>query len=283
MLTINGCSFLDISISIQLAHSDHCHYIPPHPSNKYNMKMQPTSSSIIILPIELLQLILSYLPDITSLQAAVSSHPAFYDAFRMGRSMVVTEILTRLVTVELLPEAVAVFEAWCRWPCTREDCREVMDRFVEMHKNKEKSRGFLVVPAPLSLYEASAFQRVHQDVSFFAERFALSALDALQQLSTSSSTTTAVWQPAPVSPLEWRRIQRAFYRFHLYCLLCRQLDLDYQREGPAASAAAERSLLPCQVEYFVQRFSPCEREQIACVCDFLFEVLEERTYCTYST
>lgn len=245
--------------------------------------MQPTSSSIIILPIELLQLILSYLPDITSLQAAVSSHPAFYDAFRMGRSMVVTEILTRLVTVELLPEAVAVFEAWCRWPCTREDCREVMDRFVEMHKNKEKSRGFLVVPAPLSLYEASAFQRVHQDVSFFAERFALSALDALQQLSTSSSTTTAVWQPAPVSPLEWRRIQRAFYRFHLYCLLCRQLDLDYQREGPAASAAAERSLLPCQVEYFVQRFSPCEREQIACVCDFLFEVLEERTYCTYST
>lgn len=66
------------------------------------------------LPVELVRMVLSALPDVISLQAAALSCPLFYTAFLEAEKSITTHVLLNHVDANVLPEAIAATESWLR-------------------------------------------------------------------------------------------------------------------------------------------------------------------------
>jgi hypothetical protein len=89
------------------------------------------SSPIEGLPVELLRIVLSALPDVTLLQAASLSCPLFYTAFLEAETSSTTHVLLNQVDVNVLPEAMAASESsWLRPHDTEPQSRKAIMDFV---------------------------------------------------------------------------------------------------------------------------------------------------------
>src|SRR5690625_4164260 len=87
-------------------------------------------------------------------------------------------------------------------------------------------------------------------------------------------------EPAPVTENELRRVQRAFYKFKLYCNLFRRTE----KRG-RGSRIGQALVIPIkdQPMLFFHHFASWENEQLGCVHDFLLRVIDERKYFCSST
>ena len=198
------------------------------------------------MPVELRQQLLGSLPELMSLRSTVLTCSSFYQAFINAEVLITTSVLKNQVDLEVLPEAVTALESSYLQPWTRERIQEFAHDYLGSRR---------VQPPSWTLAEALPLDRLHRHVQSFAAAFASRALR--EQLGVDELDAIPKYPP---SPDEIHRIQRALYRFELYCNLFRD---------------PKRTLFEIdeQMRLFFYKFSPWEIEQLGSIHDYLFHVI----------
>ncbi|KAJ2971411.1 hypothetical protein NUW58_g9426 [Xylaria curta] len=207
-----------------------------------------TPSPINGLPVELLREVLEFLPDVSSLYAAVLSCSLFHSAFLGADETITTKVLLNQIDPNVLPEALVAFESAQLHPHNADPkCREDILDFVAQNLQQR--------PTPYrswSLRKAIQLGRIHSYVDTFAREFALIALSKchLKQFNI------------PPTLQELCRIERALYRFEVYCNLFREIPGRRFSSIPSTIYGERKQL-------FFAKFAPHENEQLGCIHDFL--------------
>ncbi len=145
------------------------------------------------------------------------------------------------IDADVLPEAVTALKSYRSQPWSRSGLLD----FVHHHLRSRMSP-----PESWTLSEALPLGNLHSSVERFASEF------IAEMLNPSSDFAYIAAPPGwSVSRHEMNRIQRAFYRFEMYCNLFREFKV------------FEASDIG---HIFFFGFSYRENEQLACVHDYLF-------------
>ncbi|KAI3323322.1 hypothetical protein HD806DRAFT_544087 [Xylariaceae sp. AK1471] len=222
------------------------------------MDQDPESrpSPIGELPVELVRSVLSALPDITSLKTAVLSCPLFYYTFLEAETTITMQVLLNEIGISVLPEAIAAYESSrVRSVVSDPICPEAIVDFLNQNFSQR-----LTPPRCCSLQKALQLERLHLCVDGFAQKFASAAL-AEHPIDRSESLATYE---------ETCRIERALYRFEIYCNLFskpRKVRPYPWWELPEEPDPIEQKKL------FFDKFAPWENEQLGCIHDFLFRII----------
>jgi hypothetical protein len=195
-------------------------------------------------PLELKQTLLSALSDVSSLRSAALSCSALYHAFLNAEEMITTQVVKNQLDADVLPEAAAALKSSRSQSWTRQG---VID-FVG-----QRLRSRMPPPNSWTLSEALPLGNLHSSVERFASEF------IAEMLNISSEFAYVDAPPGwPVSRHEMNRVQRAFYRFEVYCNLFRDPEV----------------FEPSEIrDLFFFKFSHWENEQLACVHDYLFRAV----------
>ena len=206
----------------------------------------PPKSALERISIELKQQILCDLSDITSLRSAILTCSSLYHAFVDAKVLITTHVVASHIGPEVLPEAIAALQSSRLQPRTRQNAQE----FVHDHLHSRKA------PPPLSnLSEALALASLHHRVESFAAAFASEALTKPSFVGDLDSMPEY-----PPSLNEIHRIQRAFYRFEIYCNLFRE------SKHPAFQIEEQKDV-------FFSNFWPWKNEQLGSIQGYLFRVV----------
>jgi hypothetical protein len=201
-------------------------------------------SMIERLPLELKQDLLAALADLASLRSAALSCPSMYHAFVNAEKLITNQVVNNQIDAAVLPEAVGALKSSRPQPWTRQGVGD----FIHHHL---QARTYL--PHSLTLSEAWALGRLHSGVERFAAEF-------IAEMLNPSSVFAHIDAPPgwAVSKNETNRVQRAFYRFEVYCNLFR----GFQEFQPGETE-----------KLFLFNFSYWENEQLACIHDYLFRAV----------
>ena len=123
----------------------------------------PCKSALECMPVELMQQLLGFLPDLMSLKSTVLTCSSIHKAFISAEHLITTSVLKNQVDPEVLPEAVAALESSCLQGRTHERICE----FVHDHLDSRKSQL-----RPWTLSEALALGGLHRHVQSLAAAFA---------------------------------------------------------------------------------------------------------------
>ncbi|MCJ1402995.1 hypothetical protein MMC11_006217 [Xylographa trunciseda] len=113
-----------------------------------------------------------------------------------------------------------------------------------------------------TLPDTLAIGNLYTQIQFFVADFASCGF-AKQGFGTINAPSYL----GPFSSTERRRIERAFYRFELYCNLFRERKYGDDRFSPEE-----------QRDIFFASYTPWENEQLACIHDYLFDRLSIRAF-----
>jgi hypothetical protein len=196
------------------------------------------------LPLELKQDLLSALADVASLRSAALSCPSMYRAFMNAEELITSQVVENQIDADVLPEALVALMSSRPQPWTMQGVAD----FIHHHLH---ARTYL--PRSWTLSEALPLGRLHSGV----ERF---AAELIAEMLNPSSAFAYIDAPPgwSASKTEMDRVQRALYRFEVYCNLFR---------GPKKFELGDIE------ELFLFRFSYWENEQLACVHDYLFRAV----------
>ncbi|GAM86201.1 hypothetical protein ANO11243_042130 [Dothideomycetidae sp. 11243] len=191
------------------------------------------TSPVASLSIELLQSVLSYLPDVTSLQAAATSCRAFHHAFQGAQGIIATLVLSNQIDISVLPEAIAADTS------AAIGSRNVSDIMQKLHQRYDR---------PCSTRQMFRLGRFHHLVSDLAGRFATTVISAFEPH----------WPKDAISLREKRRIERSIYRFEIFCNLFRSSDMAREEQSSFFSRLApwENEQLGCIHDFLVRLVSP---------------------------
>ena len=195
-------------------------------------------------PLELKQALLSALSDVSSLRSAALCCSSLYHAFLSAEELITTQVVKNQIDADVLPEAVIALRSYRSGPWSRQGISDFVDHHL---------RSRMSPPDSWTLSEALPLGNLHQALSKFASEF------IAEMLNTSSEFAYIDAPPRwPVSRHEMNRVQRAFYRFEMYCNFFRE---------PEVFEAWEIGYV------FFFKFSHWENEQLACVHDYLFRAV----------
>jgi hypothetical protein len=142
----------------------------------------------------------------------------------------------------LIHDAVAAHESSQQDEWSQKEIIQFLPRYIDPQQSLRPSGG--------TLSKALTQVQLYNQVRFWSTHLASKAF-AQHPLSE---------QP-PLSWSERTLIERALYRFEIYCNLFGQNDFD--------ALVYEKKLFPA----FFGQFSPCENEQLACIYDFFIDIL----------
>ncbi|KAI1137441.1 hypothetical protein F5Y05DRAFT_387224 [Hypoxylon sp. FL0543] len=192
------------------------------------------------LPLEVTQKVLYSLDDVDSLRAAALSCRALYAAFTSAEKLITTQVAIRQIHRDVIPEALAV-------EASRGIREHELDSFAQDYLSTRS-----IPYARWRLVDVLPMIRLYEIVEFLARRLARAALmNGHPVLSRDSS-----YQSEPTIS-ELRRIQRALYRFHLYCNMFNGVGINVQE----------------RLRLYFRYFSTIEHEQLACVQDLLIRLV----------
>ncbi|CRG91366.1 hypothetical protein PISL3812_08414 [Talaromyces islandicus] len=156
------------------------------------------------LPAEVLLEIGTHLDRPSTLASFMSLNSRFYAFVKLHQETLVTEILNNFVSPELLPQALAVFEASNVVSWTPERTTHIISQFKGTKYIKR---------AKLSVKDGLNIQQRHEKILPIVTEFLRLAL---------VQHPKPLVQPKPLSKNEKLRVERAFYRFEL-CEACKEL------------------------------------------------------------
>ncbi|KAI9769217.1 MAG: hypothetical protein M1840_004346 [Geoglossum simile] len=154
--------------------------------------------------IELRQLIMSAVTDVQSLKSAALSCPSLYCAFSSAETIITTYVLFNQMGCDVPLEAVAVLESLRLRSPTQQGIQDFVTKYLRQ-----------TCPSPKSwtLHDALPVRRLHLSLRDFVTRFANACL-------TKEPFRLAT--PTTPTPSERDHINRAFYRFEIFCNLFRK-------------------------------------------------------------
>ncbi|KAK7216576.1 hypothetical protein V2G26_004579 [Clonostachys chloroleuca] len=198
------------------------------------------------LPIELRRLILAELDSFSSLAAAILTCRALHSAYLLKPSEAITaSILVNQVRYDVLPEVTIAFASSHLPPHSP----EASDAFLTTYL---VSRTVHPISATIGAY--SQLEELNWCVQSLAQRF---SDDCLARAETSGDSLSNV-AAAPTAS-ELARIERALYRFEIFCNL-------YYRKSPSQPVSHD------SLAAFCLCFAPWENEQLGTILDFLFRI-----------
>ena len=138
-------------------------------------KLLPESNgglSFETFPLELKHCILSALPDVSTLRAALLSHSSIYHAFKVAENIITTHVLHNQIPANLLPDARIVLDSsrlnlWSR------------DKVTTLLANYTRRRGETYRKWTLS--DAVRVSKLYEHVSFFSKDLANEASSPVAQ------------------------------------------------------------------------------------------------------
>ncbi|KAK3902172.1 hypothetical protein C8A05DRAFT_15727 [Staphylotrichum tortipilum] len=212
--------------------------------------------SITQLPCEMVAEILGKLDHLRFLLPALLACRHFYTSFKKSHG-VKASILRRQITPALLPNAVALVEA-SRLPRPLA-ASSVVALLDDLH-NRPASLAAWLPTIPTALVQKMG--RTHDAIHALATGFATSALDCISPPSAPAGTAT---EAAALSPLEYFRFCRAFYRVDLFYTLFRggSFESDMNPWFFSRHSLWENEQLGCVYEYLEARFAKASREVVA--------------------
>lgn len=216
---------------------------------------KPKSSPAEKMSVEIVRMILSALPDVSSLQTTVFSCPLFYRAFWEAENTIITQILTKQIHDDVIGIATVTLESSYLDSINPDpESRQALLQFVDKRLRLRQSP----LPRKWLLSDAARLGRLHCAVEWLADTFVTECF-ARKPLTSSD---------APATTLEVRRIQRALYRFEIYCNL-------FRPGPPARGSGRQRDPLfyRQQKQLFFENFAQLENEQLGCIHDFLFRLI----------
>ncbi|KAF5989306.1 hypothetical protein FBULB1_1049 [Fusarium bulbicola] len=217
-------------------------------------------ASILSLPLHLIADILRLLDNIQELPPILLSHRMFYSALLDTPSLPV-DIIRSQIPDNLLPLAFTAFKSQ---KSVRETSSISVEEFLT-HCYNNSVRNVDGSQLHLTVGEAVEVVRVNDALSGFRDEFALCSLRKLHGVNQD----TPIESDQGLSPGEYYRISRAFYRFQIH----RNLFLDKEQEidlFPSYDDEEEDSSSENELKkLFFDRHSPWVNEQLACVYDFL--------------
>jgi hypothetical protein len=187
--------------------------------------------------------VLTFLPDLHSLQTATSSCPVLHHAYTGAKLRTITRLVLNHIDPEVRPEAVIAHESYK--PFEPADAR--LSDFAAKHLGQRS------YTEPIwDLNSARRMESLHFAVNAFSQQFATSTLAKLEA-DWGGAESTSIGLP---QPSELHRFQRALYRFETYWNLF--------RPEWKPGLAHDESQSP-----FFGYFSHWENEQLACINDLL--------------
>ncbi|KAF5585476.1 hypothetical protein FPANT_7505 [Fusarium pseudoanthophilum] len=218
-------------------------------------------ASVLSLPLHLIADILRLLDNIQELPPILLSHRIFYSALLDTPSLPV-DIIRSQIPDNLLPLAFTAFKS-------RKSVRETNGISVQeflTHCYNNSVRNVDGSQLHLTVGEATEVVRVNDALSDLRDEFALCSLRKLHRVNQDAPLKS----DQGLSPGEYYRISRAFYRFQIY----RNLFLDKEQEidlFPSYDDDQDEDLsFDSELKkLFFDRHSPWVNEQLACVYDFL--------------
>ncbi|KAK0387914.1 hypothetical protein NLU13_4159 [Sarocladium strictum] len=204
---------------------------------------EPQRSFVHTLPLELVCLILSAIPDPESLFSVILSCNYFYQAFNHAESTIVHHVMMNQIGPDNLPEAITAFRS-AELPPPDFENEQTAVAFSEFLQENVHKRPSLET---WSLTTALALSEIHDHVNYFATRF----------IAETSGNGPIRTTKTPRTTQEINRFRRAFYRFETFSNFFHTLYgtiwfsvRDFERQ-------------------FMSPFAPWEIDQIACAHDFL--------------
>ncbi|PCD29167.1 hypothetical protein AU210_011708 [Fusarium oxysporum f. sp. radicis-cucumerinum] len=218
-------------------------------------------ASILSLPLHLIADILRLLDNIQELPPILLSHRIFYSALLDTPSLPV-DIIRNHIPDNLLPLAFTAFKSQTS---VRETSGISVEEFLT-HCYNNSMRNVDGSQIHLTVGEALEVARVNDALSGLRDEFALCSLRKLHGVNQDEPMAS----DHGLSPGEYYRISRAFYRFQIY----RNLFLDKEQEinlFPSYDEDEDEDLSSDNElkKLFFDRHSPWVNEQLACVYDFL--------------
>lgn len=224
--------------------------------NSQNKQVAP---SLVSIPFDMIQAVLCFLPDVSSLRAVISTCTTLHRAFRNVERLVTERVLSNQMGSELLREAYMVLESS---GLKKSWSKKAVEDFLQRQK-------LIIIDQTTQLRRPLTFSggiyvdRIYQHVHYFAADFASSALSKMIPLSSSANNGPTL-TPQP-SASEIHRMERTFFRFEIYCNLFRKYKtLSEKRFTPKE-----------QMELFLKQFPPWEVEQLVCVRDYLLRYIAD--------
>ncbi|KAI1194216.1 hypothetical protein F5X97DRAFT_311726 [Nemania serpens] len=216
--------------------------------------------AITELPCEVIASIIRNLDNLRFLPPTLLACRHFYTSFKQYNG-IEAAIFRRQVTPDLVPYSIAVLEASrLPRPYVEDSVRGLLDG---LHDQRPRLAARLPT-MPTSLVRRMA--RTHDVIHGLATDFAASAWAYLAQTPGSDRSPSASTNIS-LSPSEYFRLCRAFYRLELFYCLFR-----------SAPGEVSTPLAVPMDSWFFSRYSPWEMEQLGSVHDFLEEKLSKASY-----
>ena len=202
-------------------------------------------ASITQLPCEIVVSILRELDNLSSLLSSLLSCRYVYESFKESRRLI-ADIVERQITPALVPYAVATDEAERLKPHTGTTICKMVETLHKRPTDLANRLPTMTIPMLVAL------GRKHDLIHSLVAEFSGAAWARLtnDDKFTASGTLS-------LSPAEYTRFCRAFYRFELFFNLFRRPD----SRGP-------QNLDENTSEWFFSKHTPWENEQIAAINDF---------------
>ncbi|KAI1736191.1 hypothetical protein F4680DRAFT_432874 [Xylaria scruposa] len=195
---------------------------------------------------ELLFLILQALDDPRDLQSVIKASAQCFRVYARSQGLILSSVLKNAILPEALHHAVACE----RIPATPSDPRLQQIQPLEAFLDKYFQANSFELPTGYPT--AVALCRLYSQISYFIDDYSTRAMRALD-LEPDAGRTMAL---LALSSTERARLQRAFFRYELYC-----------RVFPVKHDARYCSLVPAKAQFtqFLARIQPWEAEEMCCV------------------
>lgn len=217
-------------------------------------------SSFRNLPPELLSLILRNLNSPRDLHSLISASPSCLHAFLGNKYRILLWLCVKGIQPGALRDALALHHAPRRTVAHGRmglRCNEGVEP-TDSEPFLSKYFSDATFEPPTDMADLTELLRLQSLVSRFAHGYFKEAT-ALLGAPLAPSDPTIIGEVAPPSPTEWTRLQRAFFRYELYC---RAFPSD---KKPLYQCTHARD----QCELFMDRLKPWEVEEITCVHNYL--------------
>ena len=202
-------------------------------------------------PAELKIKILCSINDFHTLYSFICASKSFYSVFRAAQSSILVSVYKRSIPLVILRDALAV-------QSSSSYSRHYNDQlYLMVHRLKEPLPNYPSLES-VSFKCLTHFARI---VEWFTDDMCKTITQTKPSLSLAS---------LPLSFEERIRISRAFYRFEIYCKLC--------RDSTKPDATPMDIIIFDQLLLFLRHIPPWEGEELACVHNYLrnkLSVLDE--------
>jgi hypothetical protein len=208
--------------------------------------------SLETLPAEVLLEIGTHLDKPSTLLTFMCISSRLYAFVSLHQETLVTKVLANLVTPELLPQAIAVFEASKVESWTPERTTHTISQF-------KGSR--YIQRARLSVKDGLNIQKRHEQI--------LPAINHFVECALRQHPKVLV-EPKPLSKNERLRVERSFYRFELCTNIFRQHILDENPTCERCETCKERTRSSVN-HVILFLFSDTDLEQMVIITEFVQE------------